>query len=145
MVDDCKILSENLKEGLNKTEYELDLPPELEIQEDLAKYRKEGKKSLLPPKTFSSSTPLKTKEINKIYLQTAITINTTDLDTAVENAEESNKEVINDIIVPTPGLIVDDTSNLDKQFEYNSNDLERTFDLSKQVQERLDNLLSLMK
>ena len=38
LVDDAKILSENLKEELNKTEYELDLPPELEIQEDLAKY-----------------------------------------------------------------------------------------------------------
>ena len=33
-----KYLKENLKEGLSKTEYELDLPPELEIQEDLAKY-----------------------------------------------------------------------------------------------------------
>ena len=103
-------------------------------------------------KPLFSSTPLKTKEINKIYdeekenfLQTAISINETDLDAAVENAEESNKEVINDMIDPTPGLIVDDTLNLDKQFEYNSNDLERTFDLSNQVQERLDNLLSLMK
>ena len=38
LVDDSKILSENLKEELNKTEYELDLSPELEIQEDLAKY-----------------------------------------------------------------------------------------------------------
>ena len=106
----------------------------------------------MPPKPFFSSTPLKTKEINKIYdeekenyLQTAITINKTDLDAAVENAEESSKEVINDIIGSTPGLIVDDKLNLDKQFEYNSNDLERTFDLSNQVQERLDNLLSLIK
>ena len=106
----------------------------------------------MPSKSFSSTTPLKTKEINKIYdeekenyLQTAITINKTDLDAADKNAEESNKEVINDIIDPTPGLIVDDTLNLDKQFEYNSNDLERTFDLSNQVQERLDKLLSLMK
>ena len=40
------------------------------------------------------------------------------------------KKVINDIIDPTPGLIVGDISNLDKQFEYNSNSLERTFDLS---------------
>ena len=106
----------------------------------------------MPPKPFFSSTPLKTKEINKIYdeekqnyLQTAITINKTDLDAAVENAEESNKEVINDIIDPTPDLVVVNTLNLDKQFEYNSNDLERTFDLSNQVQERLDKLLSLMK
>ena len=152
MVNDSKILSENLKEELNKTEYELDLPPELEIQEDLEKYRNEGKKPPLPLKPLFSSTPLKTREINKIYdeekenyLQTAITINKTDLDAADKNAEESNKEVINDIIDPTPGLIVDDTLNLGEQFEYNSNDLERTFDLSNQVQERLDNLLSLMK
>ena len=104
------------------------------------------------PKPLSYSTPLKTKEINKIYdedkenyLQTAITINKADLDATVENAEESNKEIINNIIDSTPGLIVDDTLNLDKQFECNSNDLERTFDLSNQIQERLDNLLSLMK
>ena len=76
------------------------------------------------PNSFSSSTPLKTKEINEIYdeekanyLQTAITINKTDLDPAVENAEESNKEIINDMIDPASGLIVDDTLNLDKQFE----------------------------
>ena len=104
------------------------------------------------PKPLSYSSPLKTKEINQIYdeekenyLQTAITINKTDLDAAVENAEESNKEIINDMIDPTPAIIVDDTLNLDKQFEYDSNDLERTFDLSNQVQERLDNLFSLMK
>ena len=77
-------------------------------------------------KLLSYSTPLKTKEINKIYdeekenyLQTEITINKTDLDAAVENAEESNKEIINDMIDATPGLIVGDTLNLDKQFEYN--------------------------
>ena len=38
LVNDSKILSENLKEELNKTEYELDLPSELEIQGNLAKY-----------------------------------------------------------------------------------------------------------
>ena len=49
------------------------------------------------------------------------------------------------MIDPTPGLVVDDTLNLDKQFEYNSTHLERTLDLWNQIQERLDNLLSLMK
>ena len=118
----------------------------------MAKYRKEGKKPPLLPKPLFSSTPLKTKEINKIYdeekesyLLTAIKINKTDLDAAVENAEESNKEIIEDMIDPTLGLIVDNTLNLDKQFESNNNDLERKFDLSNQIQERLDNLLSLMK
>ena len=100
------------------------------------------------PKPLFSSTPLKTKEINKIYdeekesyLLTAIKINKTDLDAAVENAEESNKEIIEDMIDPTPSLILDNTLNLDKQFESNNNDLERKFDLSNQIQERLDNLL----
>ena len=37
------------------------------------------------------------------------------------------------MIDTTPGLIVDDTLNLDKQFKYNSNDLERTFDLLNQI------------
>ena len=60
-------------------------------------------------------------------METALTINKTDLDTAIENVEESNKEVINEIINPTPVLIVDDTINLDKQLEFNSNDLERNF------------------
>ena len=85
LVNDSKILGEKLEEELNKTEYEFDLLAELEIQEDLAKYRKEGKKPSLLPKPLFSSTPLKTKEINKIYdeekenyLQTAITINQTD-------------------------------------------------------------------
>ena len=88
------------------------------------------------PKPLSYSAPLKTKEINEIYdeekenhLQTAIKIDKTDLDAVVENAEESNTEIIYDMIDPTPGLVVDDTLNLDKQFEYNSNHLERTFDL----------------
>ena len=74
-------------------------------------------------------------------MQSAITINKTDLDAAVENAEESNKEIIEDMIDPTPSLILDNTLNLDKQFESNNNDLERKFDLSNQIQERLDNLL----
>ena len=38
LVNDSKTLRENLKGELDKTEYELDLPPELEIQEELAKY-----------------------------------------------------------------------------------------------------------
>ena len=67
LINHSKALGENLKEELNKTEYGLDLPPELEIQEDLAKYRKEGKESPLLQKPLFSSTPLKTKEINKIY------------------------------------------------------------------------------
>ena len=38
-----KIQSESLKQELNKTKYEFVLLPELEIQEELAKYLKHGK------------------------------------------------------------------------------------------------------
>ena len=113
--------------------------------------KKKGKKPPIPP-PHSSSTPLKNKEISKLYdeakedyLQTVMTINKTDLDAAVENADEKNKEIITEIINPTPGLKVDDTLNLEEQFEYKSNDLERTFDLLDQLQDRLDNILLLMK
>ena len=44
-----------------------------------------------------------------------------------------------------PGLIVDDTLNVDDQHKYRSNDLGTTFNLSNQIQERLDNVLTLMK
>ena len=39
-------------------------------------------------------------------MKAAITINKTEIDTAIENAEESNKEVIDEIIDPTTGLII---------------------------------------
>ena len=50
------------------------------------------------------------KKINKIYdtkedyLKTAITINKTDLNAAIENAGEKNEKIISDLINPTPGL-----------------------------------------
>ena len=63
-----------------------------------------------------------------------MTINKTDIDTAVDIAQESNEEVINDITNPTPGLIVDNALNADdRQFEYKSNDLEKIFNLSNQL------------
>ena len=96
LVEDSKTCSKNLKQELDKTEFDLGLLSELGIQKKLAKYRKEKKK---PPKLTlrSSSTPLKTKEINKLYneakedyLPTAMTINKTDSDAAVENPGEKN-------------------------------------------------------
>ena len=42
-------------------------------------------------------------------------------------------------------MIVDQTLNTDKQFEYKNNDLDTTFNFSNQIQERLDDVLSLMK
>ena len=152
LVEDSKILgAKNLTQELDKTKFDLELSSELKRQENLAKYQKEGKKTPIPP-PHSSSAPLKNKEISKLYdetkedyLQTAMTINKTDLDAAVENADEKSKGIITEVINPTPGLKVDGTLNLEEQFEHKSNDLERTFDLSNQLQDRLDNILLLMK
>ena len=97
---------------------------------------------------IESSTPLKTEEIENIYnqekedfLKTKITINKTDLETAVEMAEDSNEAAIDEIVNPTPGLIVHDTVNVDSQVDFEKNDLDATFRLSNTLQERMDNIL----
>ena len=67
----------------------------------------------MPPPRYTSTPLVNEKEINKIYndtkedyLKTAITINKTDLDAAIENADEKNEKIISDLI--KPGLFVDD-------------------------------------
>ena len=94
---------------------------------------------------------LNEKEINKIYndtkedyLKTAITINKTDLDAAIENADGKNEKIISDLINPMPGLFVDDQLNLEDQFKYKSNDIKRSFALTNQIQQRLDKVLEIM-
>ena len=53
----------------------------------------------------------------------ALTVNKTDIETAVDMAEESNKALINEIIDPASGLIVHDTLNIDSQLDFEKNDL----------------------
>ena len=78
-------------------------------------------------------------------MKAAITINKTEIDTAIGNAEESNKEVIDEIIDPTTGLIINKKFNIDGQSKYQTNELEKNYALSNQIQERLDDLLTKMK
>ena len=88
----------------------------------------------MPPLT---STPLLSEkqikktydDANEDYLKTAMTINKTDLDAAVENADTKNEKIIRDVIDPTPGLFVDDQLNLEDQFKYVSNVIERGFNV----------------
>ena len=90
---------------------------------------------------YTSTPLLNEKEINKIYndtkedyLKTAIPINKTDLNAAIENADEKNEKIIRDLINPMPGLFVDDQLNLENQFKYKSNSIERSFVLTNQIQ-----------
>ena len=148
----AKNLGKNLQDELDQTDFELEIPPKLQIQNDLEKYVKQ-EKILLPPPPRFTSTPLKSeKEINKTYddakeeyLKTAITINKTDLDAAIENADGKNKKIVRDIIDSTAGIFVDDKFNLENQFEYKSNDIDKNLNLSRDLQDRLDNILLLMK
>ena len=111
----AKNLGKNLQDELDQTDFELEIPPELQIQDDLEKYAKQ-KKILPPPPLGFTSTPLKSKKVvNKTYndakeeyLKTAITINKTDLDAAIENADDKNKKIVRDIINPTPDIFVND-------------------------------------
>ena len=148
----AKNLGKNLQDELDQTDFELEIPPELQTQNDLGKYAKQEKITPPPPPHFTS-TPLKSKkEINKAYddakeeyLKTAITTNKTDLDAAVENADDKNKKIVRDIIDPAPGIFVDDKLNLENQFKYKSNDIDKNLNLSRDLQDRLDNILLLMK
>ena len=58
---------------------------------------------------------------------------------------KKNEKIITDLINPTPGLFVDDQLNLEDQFKQKSNDIERSFALTNQIQQRLDNVLEMMR
>ena len=145
-------VAKNLQDELDQIDFELEIPPELQIQDDLEKYAQQEKIPSPPPPHFTS-TPLRSeKEINKThddakeeYLKTTITINKTDLDATIENADNENKKIVSNIIDSTPGLFVDDKLNLENQFEYKSNDIDKNFNLSRDLQDRLNNILLLMK
>ena len=148
----AKNLGKNLQDELDLTDFELEVPPELQIQDDLEKYAKQEKIPPPPPLHFTS-TPFKSKkEINKTYddakeeyLKTAIAINKTDLDAAIENADGKNKKIVRDITDSTPGIFFDVKFNLENQFEYKSNDIDKNLKLSRDLQNPLDNILLLMK
>ena len=84
------------------------------------------------------------KTNKKQYFETAITLNQTNIDTAIENAEESNKETILEMIDPTPGQVVIDTFNPNDQHLQSLQD-DFTYKLPNQIQQKLTNILSEVK
>ena len=57
--------------------------------------------------------------------------------------EDSNKAVIDEIIYPTPGLIVDDMVNVDTQLDFEKNDLDANFRIT--ILSRKDWIIYLSK
>ena len=79
-------------------------------------------------------------ESDSLFLKTSFTLAKTNLDASIEAAEEENKEIIKDIIDPTPGFIVDEKIT-DDDFEKREYEDESKFRLSNAAQSRFDNIL----
>ena len=110
--------------------------------------RGEEEEEIIEPKPIEFSTPLKIEEINEIYdrqkedyLRTALKLNETDLEVAAEVADAENEALYEEIINPTPGLVVDDDININTQLDFQNSDLDTSFRLSDTLQDRIDNIL----
>ena len=100
------------------------------------------------PKPVEFWTPLKIEEINEIYdreknddLKIAMKLNQTDLESASEVADSENETLIQEIINPTPGYVIDDDINIDTQFSFKNSDLDTSFALfNNTLKSKLDNI-----
>ena len=100
------------------------------------------------PKPIEFSTRLKTEEINEIYdrektdyLKIAMKLNQPDLESVSEVADSENETLIQEIINPTPCLVVDDDLNIDTQFSFKNSDVDTSFALINTIKSKLDNIL----
>ena len=92
----------------------------------------------LPPSIFDTSDSL--TERDSAFLKTSLTMSKPNLDASIEAAEEENKKIIQDIVDPTPGFIVDD-SFTDADLILIKNENEAEFKLGNAAQKRLDTIL----
>ena len=100
---------------------------------------------------IQASTPLTDKEINSLYdqekkdyLETSLQINAADPDSAAEKAKIENQKLYQEIINPTPGLIVDDKMDIENQFSSKEH-LSRDQKFSNAMQIRLNKTLEKSK
>ena len=64
----AKTLNKNIKQELDKTQFELELPTELQIQEDLEMHLKQEKKPPTPPLRYTSTSLLNEKNLIKYIM-----------------------------------------------------------------------------
>ena len=137
-IEKSSAISEEIRKQL-KTDFKLNLSPEMKIQR--------GEEEIeTKPEPIQFSTPLKKEEIEEIYdeqkenfLQTALTINQTDLETATGIADANSEALIEEIVNSAPGLVVDDAVNVNTQLDFQNSDT--SFILSNTLQERIDDIL----
>ena len=68
-------------------------------------------------------------------------LNQIDLESASDVADPENEALIQEMINPTPGFVVDDDTNVDTQFSFHNSDLDTSFTLSNTLKVRLDDIL----
>ena len=109
----------------------------------LDKEESDVESKLFIPKKFS--TPLNQKQVADMHdrqmddcLRIALKLNQTDLESTIEFADSENTALIDEIINPTPGLIVDDQVSLSQSFK---SGLDPSFSFSNKLDTRLDDLL----
>ena len=76
------------------------------------------------------------KEINEELIKTSLLISKDELDAANESADQRTKQIIKDIIDPTPGLFIDDKLNPNEQNLQNATD--NVFNFPPQVKQQLN-------
>ena len=120
-IEKSSAISEEIRKQL-KTDFKLNLSPEMKIQR--------GEEEIeTKPEPIQFSTPLRKEETEEIYdeqkenfLQMALTINQTDLETATAIANANRETLIEEIVNSSPGLVVDDMVNVDTQLDIENSD-----------------------
>ena len=143
-IEKSKEISEKIKDKLDIT-FDTIESPAMKIQ--LGEEESEAESEYFIPKKFS--TPLNKKEVAEMYdrqmddyLKIAMKLNQTNLESTIEVADSENEELIDEIINPTPGLIVDDNVSLSQSFD---SDLDTSYTLSDTLNTRLDDILENVK
>ena len=128
-IEKLSAVSEEIKKQL-KTNFTSNLLPKMKIQRGEEEIETE-------PEPIRFSTPLKKEEIEEIYdkqkenfLQMALTINQTDLETALGITDTNSKTLIEKIVNLTPGLVVDNAVNVDTQLDFKNSNLDKRFILN---------------
>ena len=93
----------------------------------------------LPPSLLDS--PDSFNEADSAYLKTVLTMSETNLDATIEAAEEKNKQILRDIVDPTPGLITNELfTEIDQSRNQDEN--ETNFKLINEAQSVLNKILN---
>ena len=134
-----KQISDNYK-------FTFDLDPMEKIEQDVNELIAKNEEPEIP-EDFPTPYPLTEEEIKaqikqegKDLLQMQLTVNENELRAADEVADEENKNVIESIVDPTPGLVVDDEIDF-KDINFPPETTGNTYKLPPKVQKQLDEMV----